>query len=218
MAGKRVKAKVSEKLDDNTLKYVIDLLAGAKPITKKEACKILNISYNTTRLTNILQQFHDRVAHTAKMKKRNRGKRASENEVMRVIQEYIEGDPISDISSGMYRSSGFVKSILVENNVPLRGIGTDYFHPELIPDGILTEDYNDGDIVWSARYNTTAVITGSSKGGSANDDGVFNIDKEHGKVYRIWTFGKSCKYAYQPWYELGSLSHLKELGIKLDNG
>ena len=34
--AKRVKVKESEKLDDNNVKYVIELLESDKPITKKE--------------------------------------------------------------------------------------------------------------------------------------------------------------------------------------
>ena len=173
MAGRRVKAKASEKLDDNTLKYVLSLLTADKPITKKEACRILNITYNTTRLNNIVKGYEETLAFIAKMKKRNRGKSATESETKRAIQEYIEGDPIADISKRMYRSAGFVKSILTNNSVPLRGIGTDYFHPELIPDEIITEDYTAGEIVWSARYNSTASIVGSSKfKGSVSDNGL----------------------------------------------
>ena len=51
---RRVKKKSHEKLTDTNVQHVVDLLKGEDPITKKEACSILNISYNTTRLTNII--------------------------------------------------------------------------------------------------------------------------------------------------------------------
>ena len=52
MAG--VRQKKHEKLDETTLNKVVFLLEQPNPITKKEACEILNITYNTTRLNKIL--------------------------------------------------------------------------------------------------------------------------------------------------------------------
>ena len=45
-----VKKKSHEKLDSANIQRVIDLLEQDEPITKKEACEMLNIRYNTTRL------------------------------------------------------------------------------------------------------------------------------------------------------------------------
>ena len=47
------KKKSYENLTDSNIKNVISLLEAEKPITKKEACDILNISYNTTRLNKL---------------------------------------------------------------------------------------------------------------------------------------------------------------------
>jgi len=55
----RVKVKDSEKLDPSNIRHVINLLESDKPITKKEACSLLRISYNTTRLGNIITGFND---------------------------------------------------------------------------------------------------------------------------------------------------------------
>ena len=54
-----IKKKSYEKLSDSNIKYVVGLLSGDSPITKKEACNILNISYNTTRLNAILESYQD---------------------------------------------------------------------------------------------------------------------------------------------------------------
>ena len=55
MAGSRgVKKRSHEKLTDSNIQHVIGLLNAKSPITKKEACSILNISYNTTRLGTII--------------------------------------------------------------------------------------------------------------------------------------------------------------------
>ena len=58
MAGSRgVKKRSHEKLTDSNIQHVIWLLNAKSPITKKEACSILNISYNTTRLKTIIEEF-----------------------------------------------------------------------------------------------------------------------------------------------------------------
>ena len=43
----RVKVKDSEKLTPSNIRQVINLLESNKPITKKQACSMLRISYNT---------------------------------------------------------------------------------------------------------------------------------------------------------------------------
>jgi hypothetical protein len=202
--ARRVKVKDSEKLDDNNVKYVTELLESNKPITKKEACGILRISYNTTRLGNIIAGYKERAATEARLRAKNRGKSATDTEVVRAIEEYLNGDSISEIAKFMYRSSSFIKGIIRRFNVPVRSAASNYFSPELLPDEVLSEDYKPGELVWSARYNTTAIV-----------DKLVQTQEEHGNVYRIWTLGKNQRYAAQPWYELGKLEHLQNLGVKL---
>ena len=45
-----IRKKAGEKLDDATLTRVSELLNQDEPITKKQACEMLNISYNTCLL------------------------------------------------------------------------------------------------------------------------------------------------------------------------
>ena len=52
-----IKKKAHEKLDDTTIKRVMVELESKNPITKKEACGMLNISYNTTRLAKIIKNY-----------------------------------------------------------------------------------------------------------------------------------------------------------------
>jgi hypothetical protein len=202
--ARRVKVKDSEKLDDNNVKYVTELLESDKPITKKEACGILRISYNTARLGNIIAGYKERAATEARLRAKNRGKSATDNEIVRAIEEYLNGDSISEIAKFMYRSSSFIKGIIKRFNVPVRSTSSDYFSPELLPDEVLSENFKPGELVWSARYNTTARV-----------DKLVQTQEEHGNVYRIWTLGKNQRYASQPWYELGKLEHLQNLGVKL---
>ena len=69
-----IKKKSYEKLDDKNIQRVIDALEDKNPITKKEACEMLNISYNTTRLGKIINDYEDTKKHRRGMMDKNRGK------------------------------------------------------------------------------------------------------------------------------------------------
>ena len=116
MAG--VRQKKHEKLDEVTLNKVIGLLEAETPITKKEACEILNITYNTTRLNKILSEHKDIISYRATRKAQNKGKRATEAEIKEAVQSYLEGYNISEISKRLYRSSTFVRNIIDKAGVP----------------------------------------------------------------------------------------------------
>ena len=71
---KTIRKKGHEKLDDANLQRVLEYLKAEQPITKKEACAMLNITYNTTRLSSIMTDFEDTLAFRAKRKAQNRGR------------------------------------------------------------------------------------------------------------------------------------------------
>ena len=118
MVAKRVKKKSHEKLTDVNIQHVMGLLQAESPITKKEACSILNISYNTTRLNSIIEEFVEKREYREKRKSENRGKPASKHEITNAIESFLNGVPISEISARMYRSPGFVKGIVERAGVP----------------------------------------------------------------------------------------------------
>ena len=69
-----IRAKSHEKLDDTTRQKVWELLNSDNPITKKEACEILNITYNTTRLNRILEDHRETMEYRATRKNQLKGK------------------------------------------------------------------------------------------------------------------------------------------------
>ena len=83
-----------------------------KPITKREACSILNISYNTTRLDKIIQDHHEQKEYRSRRVSQNRGRPARPDEIQDIVKEYLSGENVSNIAKGLYRSPAFVKSIL----------------------------------------------------------------------------------------------------------
>lgn len=206
--AKRKRSELEEELmTDANIARVIKLLEpteeGAKPITKKDACQILGMSYNTTRLATIIQQYKDRQAREKRFRAEKRGKPLSEDELQYIIQEYLNGEPIDGISKGIYRSAGFVKQVLETYAVPIRVPGHSYFQPQLIPDGAVRDRFKIGEVVYSARYDTLATITSEKQ------------DAKHGWVYSLWLKGNWQQNAYQPVYELASLEHLRELGVRV---
>lgn len=195
-----------ERLDATNMEKVIALLepAEGKPITKKLACELLNISYNTTRLTKLIDEFKARKERDAKMRASKRGKPRTDDEVMYTIQEYLNGVAVSVIAEELYRTAGFVNSILEDYSVPKRASSYDYFKPELIPEGAMRDRFAVDEIVYSARYDSTAKVDKES----VSKDGEF--------IYRIWLLAEKWKqFSYQPASELASLEHLKKLGIKI---
>ena len=130
-----------------------------KPITKKEACQILNITYNTTRLNSIIQDFEDKQNFRAKRKAQLRGKPASVLEIKEAITSYLHGDSVSEISQSMYRSTGFVRAILDRVGVPTRPASVEERKGyAFLPDECVSDEFVKGETVWSAFYHAPATI------------------------------------------------------------
>ena len=69
----------------------------------------------------------------------------------------------------------------------------------------MREQFKVGEVVYSARYDSTASIEAEIENHS-----------KHGWLYRIYLLSENQQqYAYQPAYELASLEHLRTLGIKI---
>ena len=66
-----VKKKAHEKLDNKNIQRVIDALNGESSITKKEACEMLHINYNTPRLSKIIKNYREEIAYRQKRMDRN---------------------------------------------------------------------------------------------------------------------------------------------------
>lgn len=220
----RVKRKEHENLSATNIRKVIGLLNpgdDSKPITKKEACALLNIAYNTTRLDRIIEEFREREALIASRKAANRGKPASEVEVKQTIEDYLSGDPISEIAKRLFRSAGFVKGIIERVGIPRKPTGADEkTKVELLPDSCVAEEFRVGEIVWSAKYHRPALVKREVEGYE---------EKYLSKCYSIYVMehvdasesffpyiDKGGFFAYQLAYDLGKLEHLRKYEVNLD--
>ena len=205
-----------------------------KAITKKEACDILNIAYNTTRLNKIIEDYHDRKAYTAARKKKLRGRPASSAEIAEACESYLQGGSISEISKSLFRSPAFVRSLLEKVGVPQRPaskeekLGSHYY-----PDELMADDYASGEIAWSATYHAAVEVKHKltpefleSKKGMTQ----FDYESKYGcPAYAVYirqkvdsedTFFSNVNAggfsAYVPAYELCKLEHLKQYGVRIE--
>jgi hypothetical protein len=192
------KSKDEERLNAAHIERVIDLLENKG--TKKDACAILGIAYNTTRLGSIVDKYKENKARESAKRAEKRGKPATQAEITYAIQSYLEGDTVDSISKALFRGATFITSILHKYAVPIRQSAHSYFHPSLIPDAAVRSEFKLNEKVYSARYDSLA-----------------RIDKEFSKgVYRIYLLSdRWLEYAYQPAEELASLEHLREEGINV---
>jgi len=232
-----VKKKEWENLSPSNIEKVITLLNpqdGGRPITKKEACAILNISYNTARLSSIIDEYNGHKEYVQLRKSQNRGKPASDMEVSEVIRDYLSGDSIAAIAKSLYRSSGFVKSIVERVGIPSRGVSKEErFSVGYLPEECVAEEFVPGEIVWSARHHAPAEIRYELSVAYQAEKAGFkdiNYEQKYGaKCYNIWVtepFDTDKEfwvggietggfYATSLAYDLGSLKHLEKYGVDL---
>ena len=231
---KTVKKKDYENLSDQNIQKVISLLSSEKPITKKEACDILNIAYNTTRLNKIIEDYEERKAYVKKRKQSLRGRPASQQEIAEACESYLTGATVSDISKSLFRSPSFVRALLERVGVPQRPTNKEErLNSHYYPDECMSENYASGEVAWSATYHAAVEVKErltseyiASKPGLGNT----NYEEKYGcPVYAIYvkqkvegedTYFRNVTEggfsAYAPAYELCKLEHLKKYGVRTE--
>jgi hypothetical protein len=220
-----IKKKEYENLSDSNIKRVIELLEREKPVTKKVACEILNISYNTTRLTNIIEGYKTRKATEKRQKAANRGKPASDYEISEVAKNYLQGEAIIDIAKSLYRSPSFVKAIIDKVGIPKKLSKEKRRLPAILPDECISDSFSTGQIAWSAVYHSACEIIKEVESTKKVD----YESKYAAKVYQVYIIKPIIEevpgladdavggfYAYSPAYDLGSLNHLLAYGINFN--
>lgn len=211
-----IKTRKHENLTETNIQHVIELLAAEKPITKKEACSILNISYNTTRLNKIIQDHEDTVAYRERRKAQNKGKGATEAEIREVVNLYLDGLNVSDIAKGLYRSPAFIKSIVERVGIPQKLPQTDYEgrRNAMLPEQCVAEEFEIGEKVWAVRQNYPAIV---KKLASTSEDGTnfYLVDtiectqEDLKDTYFPHLSFAGKQYVLASW-EMGSLRHLQK--------
>ena len=185
-------------INKNSINEVIMRLEDPKPPTKKWCCAHLGITYNTKRLAKIIKDHQDDLTRKVRLRKERRGTPVSNAEVKSVLESYIGGESLTAIADGIFRSVSVIKEVITDVGLPLRRASASYFKPEMVPDKALAQLYNEGDLVYSVRYDQPAEI-----------NYYHDHQPVHGSVFSIWLM-KDKKFAMQPWYELANLQPLKE--------
>ncbi len=212
-----IKAKTHEKLTETNIAHVIELLSAEKPITKKEACSILNISYNTTRLARIIQEHKETVEFRERRKAYNKGKGATEMEIKQVVNFYLDGSNVSDIAKSLYRSPAFIKAIIDRLGIPQKLAMTDYAgrRSAMLPEQCVAEEFEEGERVWAVRQNYPAVVQrllGTDKKTGVNTYLVCTIEATQEDLKD--TYFPHLSFAGKQYclasYEMGSLRHLQK--------
>ena len=140
-----IKKKAHEKLDDRNINRVMLELESETPVTKKEACEMLNISYNTTRLTKIINNYKEEQEYKKERQNKNRGKPVTQDDLKEIITKYLTGTPISHIATQLYRSPAFVKGHIDRIGVPTRvTLGEEF----IVPDECVKDTFEVGEWVW----------------------------------------------------------------------
>lgn len=196
MARRGVKKRDYERLDDLTISRVIALLEQETPITKKAACETLHINYNTKRLNDIIQEYKDKIVFAERRRKQNRGTPISALETRDIVISYLSGESISSISGRLFRSIHVLKAYIKSLHLPERDKTTDYQHPKLMPEEMVSDSFKSGEYAWSARYNC-----------------VVEIREQACDICKIYIFGKFMQFGYQPVWELGKLKILEHLEL-----
>jgi hypothetical protein len=211
-----IKQRDHENLSDANIRKVIVKLNSSPSITKKEACAMLNISYNTSRLSKIIEEYRASQDFIKKMKAKKRGLPAKPAEKGHIIASFLEGASLTDIAKSNYRSVAFVKNIIDLVGVPERPKGEERVGVQYLPDECMSEEFSPGEIAWSARYHSSCKIVKRLSDekyvpiyGSPCYDVYINEDGE--------STIKGGFYASSIAYDLGKLEHLKEYGIDLNN-
>jgi hypothetical protein len=214
-----IRQKKQERLEEDNLNRVQEALANSTPITKKEACEMLNISYNTTRLSRIMEDHSETLRYRATRKSQLKGTKATDLEIKQTIEWYLDERPISDIAKAMYRSSTFVKNIINRVGVPEKRPKTEQRGSGYLPEECVSNTFEPGEKVWYTGKDLPARVIKEFR----NDTNY--EDKYGSKCYQIYVieltdfespyFGfikEGGYYATALAYDLGSLKHLEKYG------
>jgi hypothetical protein len=215
-----MRIKKHENLAEANISKVIELLEGEKPITKKEACGMLNIAYNTTRLNKIIVEHNETMRFRAIRKAQNKGKGADPQEIKSTVQMYVDGFNVSDIAKSLYRSPAFIKGIIERLGVPQKLSMTDYDgrRNAILPDQCMADEFEIGEKVWCIHQNYPATIQREIQPEGEEERGyklylVYTIECTDQSLLSKTFFPhitSAGKYYPLPAYSIGSLKHLQQ--------
>lgn len=167
--------------------------------TKKRGCEILGVSNNKT-MERLIEEYLESKAMDKKMRAKMRKTAITKTEVITWITDYLQGATFAELSDRYYRSAEVIKSRIDRAGALLRHNGKiNPIYPPMLPEACVAESFEDGEIVWSAKYGCAVQVRSKYKNAYAIRVATPSVQE-------------NC---YQAAYELGSLRHLAELGVDL---
>lgn len=174
--------------------------------TKKKACEILGIKYNTKRLGTLIEDYERSREASKRLRAKKRKEALSKEDLAGITLDYLRGDSFADLSDNYFRSVETIKYHLNKHGLMMRHIGTvDRLDPPELPEESMADSFGPGDFVWAAKYNCVAKV-------------VREVKSPQCKAYLIRVISEGIvQFSAQPVYELGCLKHVEALGVNLAN-
>ena len=194
-------ARAPREYNRDVMPEVIAKLEAEKPITKKLACEMLGIAYNTTRLENLIQEYKDDLARVKLRKKQVRKEAVTEETVREWAKEYlVNGMPINEIAEFAYRTPLLVKTWLERYGALLPKTSPNPLNPEYVPEACMSSDFEEGELVYINGYCSFGVIKREIKSKTAEAAGY--------KAYRILLLGDERQHVNYMSCDICAVEHL----------
>ena len=109
--------------------------------TKKSVCEFLGIAYNTKRLGTILENFEKEQEREKEMRKAKRRTACTQEELIAIVEDYLQGMSFKDLAENYYRSASYIKHRLHMLGALIRDSGArNNLHAPAFPDEGLNLD------------------------------------------------------------------------------
>ncbi len=222
---KPIKENKGEKLSPDNVERVISLLNpvdGSKPITKTNACQVLNIKYNTARLDRIISDHIEKRENDKRRRDAVKGKPLEDHDINYIIEEVLLGQSVEAISKAIYRSAGIIKNAIKSVGIPGYSdedsfgmfpeacMATEFMEPVRNAEGKIVKE----EVVYYPKEDCLVVIdklitTNYAKQSAGMMD--VDYDKKVMKLYRVYSKDTGYHTVYAA--DLASLKHLEKYGV-----
>jgi hypothetical protein len=194
-------ARAPKEYNRDAMPNVIAGLSAEKPITKKAACEMLGITYNTTRLESLIQEYKDDLERIKLRKQQTRKQAVTEETVREWAKEYlVNGMPINEIAEYAYRTPLLVKTWLERYGALLPKQSPNPLDPEYVPEACMSSDFEEGELVYVNGYCSFGIIKKEIKSKTAEAAGY--------KAYRILLLGDQRQFVNYMSCDICAVEHL----------
>lgn len=171
--------------------------------TKKAACELIGIRYNTARLDKLIEERKLDIERTARLRKKVRGRAPTQQDIASWAFEYFKGSSLAEIAQRSYRSVAVVKRSLEFHGVLMKDSSATPLQPSELPEHCFVDELKPGERVWVPGYQCTGEV-------------IKEVPTKTGtKAYQVYLLDgeRTGMYVHYNIFELGSLKHLEEIGV-----